>query len=147
MFGDYCFEGNLQIWIFGRVCSSAGRAAISKVAGRGFESLRTRLDAKGNMENERQDKDNMSVTHKSGLFAESKKRAQAALKRKNREGFLQGLKDELKKVSWTTREELRLSTKVVIMATFVLGLGIYFADLVIKGCLDLIALTAQAIFG
>lgn len=25
-----------------RVCSSAGRAAISKVAGRGFESLRTR---------------------------------------------------------------------------------------------------------
>ena len=26
------------------VCSSAGRAAISKVAGRGFESLRTRCN-------------------------------------------------------------------------------------------------------
>lgn len=29
----------LALW----VCSSVGRAAISKVAGRGFESLRTRL--------------------------------------------------------------------------------------------------------
>lgn len=28
------------------VCSSAGRAAISKVAGRGFESLRTRIAPK-----------------------------------------------------------------------------------------------------
>ena len=26
-----------------RVCSSAGRAAVSKAAGRGFESLRTRM--------------------------------------------------------------------------------------------------------
>ena len=29
------------------VCSSAGRAAVSKVAGRGFESLRTRFRVKG----------------------------------------------------------------------------------------------------
>lgn len=28
------------------VCSSAGRAAVSKAAGRGFESLRTRILAK-----------------------------------------------------------------------------------------------------
>jgi hypothetical protein len=33
-------NANMACWW---VCSSAGRAAISKVAGRGFESLRTRL--------------------------------------------------------------------------------------------------------
>jgi hypothetical protein len=32
----------VKLHLLGWVCSSAGRAAISKVAGRGFESLRTR---------------------------------------------------------------------------------------------------------
>ena len=33
-------ETLIRLW----VCSSVGRAAVSKAAGRGFESLRTRLD-------------------------------------------------------------------------------------------------------
>ncbi len=37
----------MQTLVLG-VCSSVGRAAISKVAGRGFESLRTRLGYGGN---------------------------------------------------------------------------------------------------
>jgi preprotein translocase subunit SecE len=71
----------------------------------------------------------------------------AASKRKNLFGFIQDLKEELKKVSWTTRDELVLSTKVVIGATFSLGIGIYLFDLVIKGTLDFIALVAHYIFG
>jgi preprotein translocase subunit SecE len=47
-------------------------------------------------------------------------------------------KDELKKVSWTTKEELKLFTKIVVGTIFTFGLGIYFADLVIKGFLQLI---------
>jgi preprotein translocase subunit SecE len=47
-------------------------------------------------------------------------------------------KEELKKVSWTTKEELKFFTKIVVGNTFVLGLGIYFADLIIKGVIHLI---------
>ncbi len=47
-------------------------------------------------------------------------------------------KDELKRVSWTSKEELKLFTKVVVGTTFAFGLGIYFVDLVIKGTLHLI---------
>jgi len=47
-------------------------------------------------------------------------------------------KDELKRVSWTTKEELKLFTKVVVGTTFAFGLGIYLVDLVIKGTLHLI---------
>jgi preprotein translocase subunit SecE len=49
-------------------------------------------------------------------------------------------KEELKKVSWTSKEELKLFTKVVVGTTFVFGLGIYFVDLVIIGALHLIGL-------
>lgn len=72
---------------------------------------------------------------------------QQATKKKLRLSFVQELKDEMKKVSWTTKDELILSTKVVIGATFILGFGIYLFDLVIKGGLDLIALVAHYIFG
>ncbi len=52
--------------------------------------------------------------------------------------FLSELKDELKKVSWTTKAELISATKVVVISTFCFGLGIYVVDLVIKGVLALI---------
>jgi preprotein translocase subunit SecE len=61
--------------------------------------------------------------------------------------FVQELKEELKKVTWTTKEELKLSTKVVIGSIFVFGLGIYLFDLMIKGALDCIALVVHFIFG
>lgn len=57
------------------------------------------------------------------------------------------LKEELKKVSWTTQEELKLSTKIVILSIFTFGFGIYFFDLVIKGVLDSVALVVHFIFG
>ena len=72
---------------------------------------------------------------------------QQASKKKRAFNYIQELKDELKKVSWTTKAELKLSTKVVIGATFLLGIGIYLFDLVIKGVLDFIALVVHFIFG
>lgn len=50
--------------------------------------------------------------------------------------FVQELKDELKKVSWTTKAELRVSVKVVILSAFIFGLGVYLADIVIKSVLQ-----------
>lgn len=73
--------------------------------------------------------------------------AQPASKKKSVFSYIQELKEELKKVSWTTKEELKLSTKVVIGAVFLFGLGIYLFDMIIKGCLDFIALAVHFIFG
>ncbi|MCP5509968.1 MAG: preprotein translocase subunit SecE [Chlamydiales bacterium] len=50
--------------------------------------------------------------------------------------FLQDTKEELKKVSWTSKKELISYTKVVIFSTFVFGFAIYLADLSIRGGLD-----------
>ena len=61
--------------------------------------------------------------------------------------YIQELKSELRKVSWTTKDELLFSTKAVIGTTFVLGLSIYLVDLVIKGCLDFISVAVHYIFG
>jgi len=72
---------------------------------------------------------------------------QAAGKKKRAFGYVQALKDELKKVSWTTQEELKFCTKIVIGSTFALGLGIYLADLVVKGFLDSVAIVARWMFG
>jgi preprotein translocase subunit SecE len=72
---------------------------------------------------------------------------QQASKKKRVFSYIQELKEELKKVSWTTKGELKLSTKVVIGAIFLFGIGIYLFDLVIKGCLDFVALVVHFIFG
>ena len=73
--------------------------------------------------------------------------AQQTSKKKPAFSYVQELKEELKKVSWTAKGELKLSTKVVIGATFFLGLGIYLFDLVIKGALDFVAFLARYVIG
>jgi len=61
--------------------------------------------------------------------------------------WLNGLKAELKKVTWTTKDELILFTKIVVGSTFALGLGIYAVDLVIKGVLNGFGALIHLIFG
>ena len=61
--------------------------------------------------------------------------------------FVQEIKDERRKVSWTTKEELSFSTQAVVSSIFVLGLGIYGVDLVVKTVLDLISFAVTYIFG
>lgn len=59
-----------------------------------------------------------------------------ALNRTSLIDFASDVKAELKKVSWTSPEELRVYTKVVVATTFVLGMGIYFVDLAIQSFLN-----------
>ena len=68
-------------------------------------------------------------------------------KRKSLFGYVQELKDEMHKVSWTTKEELKLSTKVVIWSTFLFGFAVYIVDLCMKGALALIKTIVHFIFG
>ena len=61
--------------------------------------------------------------------------------------FIGDLKEELKKVSWTTKPELLSATKIVILSMFSFGIGIYLVDLLIKGVLEGIKRAAFFIFG
>lgn len=68
-------------------------------------------------------------------------------KKKSPFKFLQELKEELKKVSWTTKAELKTSAKVVIVSTFLFGFVVYLADIVIKMGLQGINTIARLLFG
>lgn len=61
--------------------------------------------------------------------------------------YLSSVKDEFYKITWTSREELRLYATIVVAATFVLGLGVYVVDLAIQGCLALLDLVIRTLFG
>jgi preprotein translocase subunit SecE len=122
------------------VCSSAGRAAISKVAGRGFESLRTRFKNKGVI---------VASSQTKGLFMNAKVKERDVAEQKKPMGahYFQDLKDEFKKISWTTKEELKSCTKITVGTTFIFGIGIYLVDLLIKGVLVTFGSLFHLIFG
>ncbi|MDN3506615.1 MAG: preprotein translocase subunit SecE [Simkaniaceae bacterium] len=81
------------------------------------------------------------------MDAKSKKSKLDKKKRKDPFSFISELKEELKKVSWTTKTELVSATKIVIISIFCFGIGIYAVDLVVKGLLELIKRTLLFIFG
>ncbi len=57
---------------------------------------------------------------------------EASLKAGQWKNFLGDIKDEFKKISWTSPEELSTYTKIVVATTFFLGMGIYVMDLMIQ---------------
>jgi preprotein translocase subunit SecE len=61
--------------------------------------------------------------------------------------YITELKEELGKVTWTTKDELITFTKIVVGSTFALGLGIYGIDLLIKGVLKGFGALVHLIFG
>ncbi|MCB1106707.1 MAG: preprotein translocase subunit SecE [Chlamydiia bacterium] len=71
-------------------------------------------------------KPDMSVSQKiAELNAIKKKKAKKS-------SFFHDMKEEMKRVSWTTKEELQTCGKIVIGAIFVLGLAIYIIDLFLR---------------
>ena len=74
-------------------------------------------------------------------------RTETQSSRSSKLGYVRELKEELKKVTWTTKDELILFTKIVVGATFALGLGIYGIDLLIKGILNGFGSVVHLIFG
>lgn len=50
--------------------------------------------------------------------------------------FAGEVKSEIQKITWTSRDELRTYTKIVVGATFLFGMAIYFLDLLIQGTLS-----------
>ena len=57
--------------------------------------------------------------------------------------FIEGVKEELRKVTWTEKKELQHATKVVLGTTLFFGLSVYVVDLMIKGVLDSLGLIGK----
>lgn len=49
--------------------------------------------------------------------------------------FVGDVKQELKKVEWTSKDELKSYTQIVLVSTLIFGMFIYCIDLVIQGFL------------
>ncbi|MGA8163545.1 MAG: preprotein translocase subunit SecE [Waddliaceae bacterium] len=61
--------------------------------------------------------------------------------------FFGDVKAEFKKISWTKKDELQVYTKIVIAATFLFGMLVYFMDVFIQQCLTAINAVAGLIIG
>jgi preprotein translocase SecE subunit len=53
----------------------------------------------------------------------------------NTRGFLVGVREELRKVTWPTREELAKATRMIIVLSIVLGFTIGLLDYVLQAIL------------
>jgi len=61
--------------------------------------------------------------------------------------FAGDVKQELKKVEWTDKDELKSYTKIVLISTLIFGMFVYLVDLVIQGSLNGINLLVKFFTG
>ena len=71
----------------------------------------------------------------------------SAITEKKKLSYFREVQNELKKVNWTSKEELIFCTKAVILATFLFALATYLVDLGIRGVLELAGSLVQMMFG
>lgn len=57
------------------------------------------------------------------------------------------IKAEFAKISWTSPEELRAYTKIVVLTTILFGMGIYFMDLIIQLALNTLEFIMRLVGG
>ena len=67
--------------------------------------------------------------------------------KKRKTSYFREVQNELKKVTWVSKNELASFTKIVLGSIFVFGFFIYFADLCIRGALNLINILSRLIIG
>ena len=61
--------------------------------------------------------------------------------------FIGDVKAEVQKVTWTSKEELQLYTKLVVGATFAMGLGMYLVDLSVQSVLATMGILINWLIG
>lgn len=72
---------------------------------------------------------------------------ETAAARKRARDYIAEIKSEIKKISWTSPEELKAYTKIVVGATFVCGLGLYVMDLAIQTALYVLESALRVFIG
>lgn len=78
---------------------------------------------------------------------DTSKSSQSTWEGKNMVHFVGEVKQELKRVEWTNKDELKAYTKIVLVSIFLFGAGIYLIDLLIQGTLGGINLLLRTIIG
>jgi preprotein translocase subunit SecE len=61
--------------------------------------------------------------------------------------FVGDVKQELKRVDWTSKSELKSYTKIVLVSTLIFGMFVYFADLIVQGLLGGFNFLVNLVFG
>ncbi len=72
---------------------------------------------------------------------------EAALPKKKARDLIGDMKAEFMKISWTSPEELRTYTKIVVGATFFCGMGLYAMDLIIQTSISMLEHALRLIVG
>lgn len=72
---------------------------------------------------------------------------EAVFKKINVREWIEGIKHEIKTIHWTSQEELRTYTQIVVGATFFFGMGVYVIDLVVHGAMNALAWISRAFVG
>jgi len=68
-------------------------------------------------------------------------------KEKNRTSYFREVQKEIKKISWVSKKDLFMLTKVVLGATLICGFGIYLADITLQNALQAIYKIAHLVIG
>jgi preprotein translocase subunit SecE len=89
----------------------------------------------------------MEVKKNQPIAASTPKNKEALLSSWKPQEFIGEIKDEFKKISWTSPEELKVYTQIVVGATFFFGMGIYILDLFIQSVLNGLAVAIRLIGG
>lgn len=61
--------------------------------------------------------------------------------------YIGDVKEEIGRIAWTPQDELQVYTKAVVGTTFVLGIGLYFMDLIVQGTLAGLSAIVRLISG
>jgi len=67
----------------------------------------------------------------------NKKQSKVATKSDGKKllNFFKDVKQELGRVEWTSKDELKVYVKIVLVSTFCFAMGVYLVDLAIRGVL------------
>lgn len=81
------------------------------------------------------------------MSVQEKRMARAKPSMKKTYQYIERVKEEFHKIQWTDGEEVKVYAKVVIATTFVLGMAIYFMDLIIQKTLGGVEMLFKLLFG
>jgi preprotein translocase subunit SecE len=84
-------------------------------------------------------------SQQSVLQTPKEKEATVSRKKLQLADFIGEIKAELRRINWTSPDELKTYTKIVVGATFFCGMGIYFMDLLIQAGLWILESTLRLI--
>lgn len=61
--------------------------------------------------------------------------------------YIAEVKSEFFKITWTSKDELIVYTQIVVIATFLMGIAVFFTDVIIRSALALLGNIVHFIFG